>query len=521
MATQNTLTVPQLVDRAAVYGSALAVVDGPARRSWSELRGDVRGWAGRLIADGLAKGDRVAVWAPNSHNWIAAALGVLYAGGVLVPVNTRYTAVEAADVIRRSRAVALVVVDEFLGRDRACEIRGLAGDGAGPVAAAPGVRAVYVVSAVPAPDDSVPAGPRASEATIDTRAAEVGLEDVCDILFTSGTTGLSKGAMSAHRQSVAVAEAWATCFEVGPDDRYLAVNPFFHSFGYKAGILVGLLTGATIVVQAVFDVPAVIRVVERERITILPGPPAVYQSMLDDPGIGAADLAGLRLAVTGADVVSEVLIERMRAELGFDEVLTAYGMTEAVVATLCRPGDAPAVVSGTSGRAAPGMEVRVTDATGTPLPSGMPGEVRLRGPNVMLGYLDDPEATAEAIDDQGWLHTGDVGVLDAAGNLRITDRLKDMYISGGFNVYPAEVERVLAMIDGVSEVAVVGVPHPRLGQVGKAFVVRRLGAEVDIDAVLAFSRAELANYKRPRSVEFRDALPRNASGKVLKRQLAG
>ncbi|MFC5950400.1 FadD3 family acyl-CoA ligase [Pseudonocardia lutea] len=507
-------TVPALVDRAAaLFGPREAVADGETRQTWSQLRAAVRAWAGSLLAGGLGRGERVAVWAPNTHDWIAAALGVLYTGGVVVPVNTRFTAAEAADVVRRSRSVAVVVVGEFLGTDRGAELRALPGEGVGPVPAAPAVRSVYRIG-------DGPGERRAPAETVDARAAAVTPDDLCDVLFTSGTTGVSKGAMSAHRQTVGAAAAWAGCFAIAPEDRYLAVNPFFHSFGYKAGILVCLLTGATIVPQAVFDVDELVRMVERERITVLPGPPAIYQSMLDHPAVAAADLGGLRLAVTGADVVSETLVERMRAELGFDEVLTAYGMTEAVVATLCRPGDPADVVTRTSGRAAPGMEVRVTDAAGTPLPPGTAGEVRLRGPNVMLGYLDDPAATAEAVDAEGWLHTGDVGVLDAAGNLRITDRLKDMYISGGFNVYPAEVERALARIDGVAEVAVVGVPDDRMGRVGKAFVVPRPGAALDADAVAAFCRAELANYKRPRVIEFREALPRNASGKVLKRQLA-
>jgi len=190
-------------------------------------------------------------------------------------------------------------------------------------------------------------------------------------------------------------------------------------------------------------------------------------------------------------------------------VLTAYGLTEAVVATMCRADDPPETIARTSGRATAGFEIRIA----------ADGEILLRGPNVMLGYLDDPDATAAAIDTDGWLHTGDVGVLDAQGYLTITDRLKDLYICGGFNVYPAEVEQALARLDGVAESVVIGVPDDRLGEVGKAFVLRRPGATITADDVLSHARERLANYKVPRYVEFRDDVPRNATGKALKRVL--
>jgi len=258
----------------------------------------------------------------------------------------------------------------------------------------------------------------------------------------------------------------------------------------------------------VFDAGEALRLVAAQRITVFPGPPAIYTALLGHPERAARDLSSLRLAVTGAADVPVALVERMRDELGFDCVLTGYGLTEAVVATMCRPGDAAQTVARTSGRAAAGFEVRIAG-------SG-PGEILLRGPNMMLGYLDDEAATKAAIDADGWLHTGDAGSLDEAGYLTITGRIKDMYICGGFNVYPAEVEQVLARLAGVAEAAVVGVPDGRLGEVGAAYLVAEPGRVLDEAAVLAFCRERLANYKVPRRVEFVDALPRNASGKVLK-----
>jgi HIP---CoA ligase len=489
-----------LADAAKRFCDAEAVADGSVRLSWRELHGRARTVARGLAAAGVAPGDRVAICAPNTWHWVVAALGTLCAGATLVPVNTRFTATETADLLSRTHAAALFVAGGFLGRDRLAELR----DGGHAV---PGT-----VVHVPVAGDAAPPGTTALadlESTVDINV-EVAPDDVSDILFTSGTTGRSKGAMSAHRQALDVARAWAELGEVTAADRYLVINPFFHSFGYKAGILVCVLTGATIVPQAVFDIAEAMRLVAAERITVLPGPPTIYQTMLDHPDRDAYDLTSLRLAVTGAAVVPVVLIERMQNELELDAVLTAYGLTEAVVATMCRRDDDAATVAHTCGRATAGFELRVEPPA---------GEVLLRGRNVMLGYLDDPDATAAAIDADGWLHTGDVGTVDERGYLTITDRLKDMYICGGFNVYPAEVEQALARLAGVAESAVVGVPDERLGEVGKAYVVRRDGAALSAEDVLAHCKGVLANYKVPRVVEFSDELPRNPSGKVLKRLL--
>ncbi len=553
-------TIPAALARAAAqYAGAPALAEpGGTRLSWRELHEQATEVSRALIAAGVGPGDRVAVWSPNTHHWVLAALGALGAGGTLVPVSTRFTGHEALDVISRSGARVLFVAGRFLGTDRLAELRAAARETPSILNAstAPSLARLDLVVRVPVekgpPADSVTPGspgPRSSlRAEVDAadrvgceviewgeflrraghvpaaqaaaRATAVEPDQISDILFTSGTTGQSKGAMSSHRQALGVAAAWADCGGLTSADRYLVINPFFHSFGYKAGILVCLLTGAVIVPQPVFDAGEAMRLIEAERITVLPGAPTLYQTILDHPDRAARDLSSLRLAVTGAAIVPVALVERMRQELSFGTVLTAYGLTEAVVATMCRPGDDPETVARTSGRAAAGFEVRVAgpDGQGRARP-GEPGEILLRGPNLMAGYLDDPAATKEAIDPGGWLHTGDIGHLDPAGYLTITDRLKDMYVCGGFNVYPAEVEQALARLDGVVESAVIGVPDKRLGEVGKAFVVTRPGYALDAYQVLVYCRQRLANYKVPRYVEFCSALPRNAAGKTLKRLL--
>ncbi|MFI5585856.1 FadD3 family acyl-CoA ligase [Amycolatopsis sp. NPDC051758] len=502
-------TIPAVVrDAAAKFGSAEALVDGELRLGFRTLLERVQVVARAFVARGVEPGDRVAITLPNTHHWVLTALGALYAGATLIPVNTRFTAAETVDLLVRGRARALVVAADFLGADRHAAIVATG-------AQLPDLRTVVRVPLEqphrPVPgtlgwDEFLAFAEQVPEAEAEARADAVKPDDVSDILFTSGTSGRSKGVLSAHRQAVDVAAAWADCGRVTDGDRYLVINPFFHSFGYKAGILVGLLTGATIVPQAVFDVRKALEVITRERISVLPGAPTVFQSLLHEPDRG--DLSSLRLAVTGAATVPASLVRRMRSELGFEIVLTAYGLTEAVVVTMCRPGDDAELVARTSGRATAGFEVAI---------HGDPGEIVVRGPDVMLGYLDDPEATAKAVDEDGWLHTGDVGELDAAGYLTITGRLKDMYICGGFNVYPAEVEHALTELDGVRDAAVIGVPDERLGEVGKAFVV---GSGLTADDVIGFCRERLANYKTPRFVEFLDELPRNASGKVLKRLLS-
>lgn len=491
-------TIPAVLRAAAEeHGDRPAYVDGDRVVSFTGMLDLVRRTAAGYRFRGLRPGERAAIWAPNSIDWVIAALAVSYAGGTLVPLNSRYTGHEAGDIVERSGATLVVVADGFLGRRQIDELRA-ASDLAG-------VRDLVDIAALA----DLAADP-GDTGDIDDVAAAVAPDDVADILFTSGTTGRPKGAMSAHRQTVGVARAWGELGGVTADDRYLVVNPFFHSFGYKVGIVTGLTTGATLYPLATFDLERTMELIESERISVLPGAPAIYQSLLAAPGRAARDLSSLRLAVTGAAVVPVVLIERMREELGIDQVVTAFGMTEAVVVTMAREGDDAELVATTCGRAIPGMETRIDART-----PGETGELLVRGDFVMLGYLDDPAATAEAIDDDGWLHTGDVGVLDEAGNLRITDRLKDMYISGGFNVYPAEVEQALIRMDGVDDVAVVGVPDERMGEVGKAYVV---GSALPED-VLAYARERLANFKVPRFVETLDALPRNLSGKVLKTEL--
>jgi acyl-CoA synthetase (AMP-forming)/AMP-acid ligase II len=501
--TTSARTIPAVLDRIAdQFSDHDALVTNDRRFTYAELRAEVRRAAAALIDLDVGVGDRVAIWSPNTWHWVVACLATTYAGGVVVPLNTRYTASEASDILARTGAPVLVAAGEFLGADKTADL---------DRAELPKLQHIVRVP-IDKQDGTwdefmTRGGGVAAQERADARAAAVTPDDVSDILFTSGTTGRSKGALCAHRQSLAGSAAWAECGQITSDDRYLCINPFFHNFGYKAGILACLQSGATLIPQLTFDPEQAMAAVQDHRITVLPGPPTIYQTLLDHPKRGNYDLSSLRFAVTGAAVVPVVLIERMQTELDIDIVLTAYGLTEANgFGTMCRPDDDAVTVATTCGRPIADFDLRI----------GEHDEVLLRGPNVMLGYLDDEEASAAAIDADGWLHTGDVGKVDDRGNLTITDRLKDMYICGGFNVYPAEIEQVLARLDGVVESAVIGVSDDRLGEVGKAFIVTKPGADLDEPTVIAYTRQHLANFKTPRSVEFLDVLPRNPGGKVVK-----
>ncbi|BBZ47812.1 FadD3 family acyl-CoA ligase [Mycobacterium parmense] len=473
-ASQIWQTIPEMVLSAADrFGDAEAVVDGPLRLTFTEVVDRIRCAAGAFVDLGVSKGERVAIWAPNSAEWIIAAFGLLTAGGVLVPVNTRFKAEEAGDIIARSGAKAVLVQKGFLGQD---------------YPAPAGIPVIDLGS-------DFLSGGSPFEATMSGT-------DISDIIFTSGTTGRPKGAMMNHRQTLKMYQEWATLADLREGDRYLQINPYFHTFGLKAGLVTSFLRGATMLPVAVFDVGAVVDLIARERITMLPGPPTLYHSLLT---VGdKSKLSTLRAGVTGAADIPVELVRRIHGELPFETLMTGYGLTEAGNVTLSRPGDSFEDVATTAGLPCEDVEVRIAGD----------GEVLVRGYGVMQGYLDDPVATAETIDADGWLHTGDLGNLDESGRLRVVGRKKDMFIVGGFNAYPAEIEGFLMKHPAVAQAAVIGVADERLGQVGKAFVVRKNG--ISADELIGWCREHMAGFKVPRSVQFLEELPLNATGKVVK-----
>ena len=511
-------TIPDIVEQAAnLFGSAQALVDGDIDWSFNELYIHVREMAQALISHGVEHGERVGIWAPNTWEWVVAALGVHQIGGVLVPINTRFKGKEASYVLKRANVKRLFTVTDFLDTNYVNLLHDAQDLGA--------LNEIIVMRGQPQKGTTTMAeflnsSDLTDETTYQDRRNRVSGDDLCHIMFTSGTTGLPKGAMLTHSAVTRGYNDWADIVGLQAGDRYLIVNPFFHSFGLNAGILACLMKGACMLPHPIFDVAEVMHRVPIDRISMLPGPPAIYQTILNHPDLENFDMSTLRLAVTGAAVIPVEMIVQMREKLGFEKVVTGYGLTEGSgLATMCRHDDDPETIAKTSGRAMPGMEVKIINEQNEEVSRGNPGEIIVRGYNIMRGYLDDPEQTAQAINDKGWLHTGDIGVMDHEGNISITDRKKDMYINGGFNVYPAEVESLMLAHPDIGQVSVVGVSDQRMGEVGCAFVVRATGRQPDPEEIIGWCRNEMANYKCPRYIQFIETLPLNASGKVLKYEL--
>ncbi|GAB3119510.1 AMP-binding protein [Glaciibacter psychrotolerans] len=522
----SALTIPALLNDQAALGHHSAIVEGERTISYAELRSLVHEVSRAFLAHGVIHGDRVALWAPNRTEFILAMLGAQAIGASVVPLNTRYTGREAAEILDRSRASALVLADGFLGRSFSGMLTTALDADDAETPDLSNLRVIVNMDEVEAPgcltwSEFLSAGATVQDETLQAALDAVHPDDVVDILYTSGTTGRPKGVMSAHRQTLGVAHAWVKGAQLSSDDRYAVVNPFFHGFGYKAGMITSLVAGATIYPVDVFEPEALLALIAQARISVLPGVPTIFTSLIDHPRRGDYDLSSLRFAIAGATAAPDSLFHDMVNVLGFRTVAQAYGLTECVVATLSRPGESLAHAAQTTGPAVENTELRIVDEHGADLPVDTDGEILIRGSNVMLGYFEDQAATDAVIDSDGWFHTGDVGRLDEHGCLKITDRIKDMFIVGGFNVYPAEIENVLRRHPAVNESAVVEVTDARLGHVGRAYVALLHDADprpnsADLEA---FCRERLANFKVPRDFIFVDDFPRNATGKIQKAEL--
>ncbi len=502
-----------LSDAATQWGSRNAIVDVDRTLTYAQLAADAQKVSAALLRRGVETGEAVAIWAPNSWRWVVFALGAQMAGAAIVPMNTRYRGREAAHIVGTTKPKALFVHQGFLDNDY---LGMLSSEGIG----ADTVPTIVTAGA----EAECPWGDFMDEGGADpgvaNRLSSLPGSTISDVMFTSGTTGIPKGVITTHAQNLRAYYDWSRLAGFKTAERYAIVNPFFHAFGYKAGWLTSLMHGLTIYPHRVLSAEPLLEQIERERIEVLPGPPALYATLLASPQMRRRDLSSLRLAITGAASIPPVLIRRLFSDFGFERVSTCYGMTEcSAVATVSRFDDDIETLTNSSGRAVPDVEVVVMTEDGVAAAPGTLGEVWIRGYNVMQGYLEAPDETARRVDPAGWLHTGDIGRIDAQGNLAVVDRKGDMFIVGGFNAYPAEIEALLAEHPTVGEVAVIGVPDERLGEVGAAFVVAAANCTPEPEELVVWTRERLANFKVPRVIWVVDALPRNATGKVLKGDL--
>ncbi|MCA2182215.1 AMP-binding protein [Nonomuraea glycinis] len=508
-----------LRDQAARHPFSTVIVDGDTRMTMAELRAAAAVTARGLIALGVRPGDRVALWGVNDPSWAVHAFAVWDAGAVLVPLSPRYKGIEAAALIEKTGARTLITGDGPDGTPLARLLPPLPGlrhlvvpdrEQREVAEARAEGRALLGVAELRA------RGVEVEERVAEERALGVRPDDLCEIMSTSGTTGTPKGVMLDHAQVLRGYWDWSEIVTLDEHDRYPAIAPFSHGFGLNAGLVACVLRRAAMMPIRVFTPDALMSLISAGRASVLAGPPTLFYRLLDELDRGEWDVSSLRVAICGAAAVPPALITRLVERVGLERMINAYGLMEGTVVSMTRAGDPVEVIASTTGRPVPGIEVRIVDDCGLEVAAGKRGEILQRGYGVMRGYWDDPERSAEAVDKDGWLHTGDIGILDKSGNLAIVDRKKELYIVNGFNVSPAEVEALLLLEGSLAQAAVVGVPDPVSGEAGVAYVVPRPGTRADPEALRAWARANMSGYKVPRRMIVVDALPTNVNGKIDK-----
>ncbi|HXR67039.1 MAG TPA: AMP-binding protein [Dermatophilaceae bacterium] len=493
---------------------AEALVDVPSGRRWTyaELDADVTAVALGLLAKGVEAGDRIGVWSPNCPEWTLVQYATAKVGAVLVNVNPAYRSHELAYVAAQSGMRMLVSAV----RHKTSDYRAMVDE---VRSQCPDLRDVVYIGEGTW-DELVAAGSQATIDQLGARMATLGSDDAINIQYTSGTTGFPKGATLSHHNILNNGFLVGELLGYTERDRVCLPVPFYHCFGMVMGNLAATSHGACMVIPApAFDPAATLKAVEQERCTSLYGVPTMFIAELGLEGFAAYDLSSLRTGIMAGSPCPAEVMKRVVAEMNMSEVAICYGMTEtSPVSTMTRVDDDLARRTQTVGRVMPHTEVKVVDPfTGRTVPRGEPGELCTRGTSVMLGYWDEPDKTAEAIDSAHWMHTGDLATMDSGGYLSIVGRIKDMVIRGGENVYPREVEEFLYGHPDIADVQVIGVPDPTYGEELMAWVVMRPGAEpLTAAGVRAFCEGRLAHYKVPRYVHVVDGFPMTVTGKIRK-----
>jgi fatty-acyl-CoA synthase len=531
----QSLTLGQMLDRTVAAHSdrdALIYVDRDFRLTYAEFARVVDRLAKGLMAMGVNKGEKVAVWATNIPYWVALQFATAKIGAVLLTVNTNYKRAELAYLLAQSDTETLFIIDGYQDTDYIATVYDLVPELKTQARGRPGSerfphlrrvcflgqekhRGMYSLPEILA------LAPLVSDSAYQVRQAELDLHDVVNMQYTSGTTGFPKGVMLSHHNIGN--NAWWVGENQGftEADRLCLPVPLFHCFGCVLGVLAAVSHGTAMVILEKFDPVQVMASVEQERCTALYGVPSMFIAVLEHRLFDKFDFSSLRTGIMAGSPCPVPVMRQVFDRMHMHDMTICYGLTEnSPVMTQTLPGDDLRRRTETVGRAMPQIEVKIVDPdTGATLPPGQQGEVCCRGYSVMKGYYKMPEATAKAIDSDGWLHSGDLGVLDADGYLAITGRHKDMIIRGGENIYPREIEAFLFDMPGIMDVQVVGVPSKKYGEEVGAFIIVKEGADVTESDVKDFCRGQIARYKIPRYVAVVDSFPLTASGKVQKFKL--
>lgn len=512
---------------------ALVCYERNLRYTYKEFQGVCTQFSKGLLKLGIKKGDHVAIWASNLPEWVIAQFGIAKIGAVLVTVNTSCKLEELEYLLKQSDSTALIMADVGRSNDYTRMIYEICPElyncrpGELVAEKLPLLKNVITMGDKKYPGmlslkDVYELGDKISDEEIGARMAELDSEDVCMMLYTSGTTGFPKGVMLSHKNVVMNALGMKVCMNLGFQDRVCIPVPLFHSFGAVAGVLCSVASGAAMVLPSErFDSAKVLEAVEKERCTVLHGVPAMFISLLEQIEKVNYDVSSLRTGIVAGAVCAPEVLRKLENVLNMKKVIVSYGQTEASPCITSTRVTEPAKLRHyTSGRALPGVEVKIVDPkTGEAVAPGVQGEIIARGCNVMKGYYKMPAATAEVIDDNNWLHTGDLGVIDDKGYCRITGRLKDMIICGGENIYPGEVENLLCTHPLVEEAQVLGLPSCRYGEEVMAFVQLKKGATLSQKDLQNFCKGKIATLKIPKYIAFVRSYPYTASGKVQKHKL--
>ena len=525
-------TLGAIFDRvAAKYPKQEALVSGKQRMTYDTYIDRVNSMANALLKMGVKKGDKVAIWMSNIPEWLYAHFACLKIGAPIIPLNTRYKSHELEYILKQSDSTTLFVMDHFLKIDfipmiyEVCPELKECKPGELKCAKLPQLKRVIMVSEQEYPgclryNEVLESGKDyASSGELKAAQEAIDPEDVYIIPYTSGTTGFPKGVVTTHDQYIRIVSAFSERFQMTEKDRILVVSPFNHNMGNMTGMTLGACHGACILPMEQFDPGEALRLIEEEKCSNFSGAPTMYIMMMDHADFPKRDTTSIKSCIIGGADVSPDLVRAIMDKMGIKDVISAYGMTENTgISTCSRRGDPVELIANTAGKLMhDGCELKImAPDTGEEVLPGTQGEIRTRGWYVMKEYYKRPEETAKAFDSKGWYHTGDLGTMDENGYIKITGRLKDMFITGGVNAYPAEIESFLMTYPKASMVSVVGVPDRRMGEVAMVFIKLKEGETATEEEIIKFSREKMANYKAPRYVKFVDDFPMTASGKIQK-----